>query len=103
LIRKLKDARKEISHLKGVGVDERRKMNELMDMYKETLELAQFTTRRFLPLHGQLRNLYRRRIDLQYQNKKIKEELQPFKDDLAQRNINVLAQAATRRSARLRR
>jgi hypothetical protein len=47
--------------------------------------------------------LYRRRKDLQYQNKKIKEELHPFKDDLAQRNLNVLAQAATRRSARLRR
>ena len=78
-------------------------MKELMDMYKETLELAKFIARRFFPLHRQLRNLYRQNKGLQSQKKNLKEELQPFKDDLAQRNINVLAQASIRRSARLRR
>jgi hypothetical protein len=103
LIRQLKDARKEIFHLKGEGLAERKKMKDLMDMYKETIELAKFTTRRFLPLHRHLRNLYRRNRDLQSQNIKLKEELQPFKYDLAQRNISVLSQETSRISAILRR
>jgi len=74
-----------------------------MDMYKETIDLARFTTRRFLLLHRQLRNLYRQNKDLQYQNRNLKLELQPLKHDLSQRNLNVLAQAATKRSTRLRR
>jgi hypothetical protein len=65
LIRQLRDARKEIVHLKGEGLAERRKMKELMDMYNETLELAKFTARIFLPLHRQLRNLYKKNRDLQ--------------------------------------
>jgi hypothetical protein len=64
LIRQLRDARKEIVHLKGEVLAERRKMKQLMDMYKENLELAKFTTRRFMPLHRQLRNLYRQNKDL---------------------------------------
>jgi hypothetical protein len=35
---------------------------------------------------------------IQSQKKKLKEELQPFKDDLAQKNLNVLAQAAIERN-----
>jgi hypothetical protein len=99
LIRQLRDARKEVSRLKGERLTERRKMKELMDMYNETLDLARFTTRRFLPLHRQLKTLYRKNRSIQSQNRKLKEELQPFKDDLAQRNLNVLAQAAIERNA----
>jgi hypothetical protein len=61
--------------LKGEGLVERKNMKDLMDMYKETIELAKFTTRRFLPLHRQLRNMYKKNKDLQYQNKKLKEHL----------------------------
>jgi hypothetical protein len=89
--------------LKGEGLAKRKKMKELMDMYKETIDLANFTSRRFLPLDRLLRNLYKKKKDLQSQNIKLKVELYPLKDELSQRNINVLAQAATRRSARLRR
>jgi hypothetical protein len=59
LIRQLRDARKEIVHLKGERLTERKKMSELMDMYNETLDLARFTARIFLPLHRQLQTLYR--------------------------------------------
>jgi hypothetical protein len=124
LIRQLRDARKEVSRLKGEILTERRKMKELMDMYNETLDLARFTTRRFLPLHRKLKTLYRQNKSIQSQNRKLKEELYPFKDDLSQRNLNFLAKlvveksapakernvaategssSATRRSARLRR
>jgi hypothetical protein len=52
--------------------------------------LAQeFAARRGLPLHKQLNNLYRLNIGFQSQNRKLKEELQQFKDELAQRNVNV--------------
>ena len=75
-----------------------KKLKDIMDMYKETIDMARFTTMRFLPLHRQLRNLYRKKKDLQSQIIKIKLELQPLKDELAQRNLNVLAQATTQRS-----
>jgi len=74
-----------------------------MDMYNETIDLARFTTKIFLPLHRKIRNLYRQKKDLQSQIRKLRIELHSFKDDLAQRNINVLAQAATKISTRLRR
>jgi hypothetical protein len=69
-------------------------MKELMDMYNDTLDLARFIARRFMPLHRKLQTLYRQNISIHSQNKKLKEELQPFKDDLTHRNLNVLAQAA---------
>jgi len=99
LIKQLRDARKEVSCLKGERLIERRKMSEVMDMYNETLYLYRFIARRFLPLHRQLKTLYRKNRSIQSQNKKLKEELHPFKDDLAQRNLNVLEQAVVERSA----
>jgi hypothetical protein len=58
-------------------------MKELMDMYSETLDLARFSERRALPLHRQLKILYRKNISFQSQNIKLKEELQYFNDELA--------------------
>jgi hypothetical protein len=103
LIRQLKDARKEISHFKGEGLDERKNFKHLMDMYLETIDKARFTTNIFMPLHRQLRNLYRKNKDLQSQIIKLKLDFHPFKEEIAQINLNVLAQVATRRSTRLRR
>jgi hypothetical protein len=60
LIRQLRDARKEVSRLKGERLTERRRMKELMDMYNETLDMSRFTTRRFLPLRRKLKTLYRK-------------------------------------------
>jgi hypothetical protein len=71
--------RKEVSHLKEEGLAERKKLKELMDMYKETIDLARFTTRRFFPLHRQLQNLYKQNIDLQSQIRKIKWSYNPSK------------------------
>jgi phosphoenolpyruvate synthase/pyruvate phosphate dikinase len=67
-------------------------MKELMDMYSETIDLAMFLARRALPLHRQLKTLYRQKKIFQSQNRKLKEELQHFKDEMAQRNLNVLVQ-----------
>jgi hypothetical protein len=83
--------------LKAESLTERRKMKELMDMYNETLDLERFSARRSFPLHRQLKTLYRKNKSFQSQNRKLKEELHPFKDELAQRNLNVLVQAAIER------
>jgi hypothetical protein len=97
LIRQLREARKEVAHLKEESLTERRKMKEIMDMYSETLDLERFLARRALPLHRQLKTLYRKNKIFQSQNRKLKEELHHFKDELAQRNLNVLVQAAIER------
>ena len=54
-----------------------------------------------MPLHRKLKNLYIQKKDLQAQIRRLKLELQPFKEELAQRNLNMLDQAATKRSHRL--
>jgi hypothetical protein len=53
---------KEVYHLKEESLTGRIKMKELMDMYNETLDLARFSARRYLPLHRQLKTLYRKNI-----------------------------------------
>ena len=72
-----------------------------MDMYRETLVKAKFIAKRFRPLHGQLKNLYKQNIAYQSQIRGINMEMQPFREELAKRNSDVLAQVATRRSYRL--
>ena len=85
-------ARKEVAHLKVEGIYDRVKMKELMDGYNHTLDLAIFAAIRDQPLHRKLKNLYRKNIDFQYKNIKLKEELQQFQDEMAQRNLNVLVE-----------
>ena len=60
----------------------------------EPMFAQEFVARRALPLHKQLNNLYRLNIGFQSHNRKLKAELQKFKDEVAQRNLNVLVEAA---------
>ena len=46
LIRQLRDARKEVAHLKAEAMSDRIKMKELMDGYNHTLDLASFSSRK---------------------------------------------------------
>jgi hypothetical protein len=94
LIRKLRDARKEVAQLKTEAMSDRVKMKELMDGYNHTLDLARFAARKAQPLHRQLKNLYRQNRGFQSQNRKLKVELQHFQDEVAQRNLQVLVEAA---------
>jgi hypothetical protein len=94
LIKQLREARKEVARLKSEALSERIKMKELMDGYNHTLDLAIFAARRAQPLHRKLKNLYRKNRDFQSQNRKLKAELQQFQDEMAQRNLNVLVEAA---------
>jgi hypothetical protein len=81
---------------------EKKKLNELMEMYHETIDKAKFIAKRFRPLHRQLRNLYRQNIAYQSQIRRLKMELQPFREELAKKNLDMLAKVATRRSSRVR-
>ena len=83
--------------MKSEGLFERIKMKELMDNYKNTLDLERFVARRALPLHKQLKNLYTKNRDFQSQKRKLKAELKHFKDEVAHRNLNVLVEATIER------
>jgi hypothetical protein len=87
LIKQLRDARKEIAHLKVEDKVNLAQMKELMDGYSHTLDLARFATRRAQPLDRQLRNLYRHNRGFQSHNMKLKAELNHFQDEVAQRNL----------------
>jgi hypothetical protein len=65
MIRQLRDARKDIAHLNGEGLDEMKNFKDLMDMYLETIDKARFIAKRFMPLHRKIINLYRQNKDLQ--------------------------------------
>jgi len=83
--------------LKAESLEDRRKMKDLMDNYNNTLDLEKFAARRALPFHKKLNNLYKKDRGFQSQNRKLKEKLQHFKDELAQSNLNVLVESAIER------
>jgi hypothetical protein len=87
LIKHIRDARKEIAYLKAEDKVHLAQMEELMAGYNHTLDLARFATRKSLPLHKQLKNLYRQNKGFQSQNGNLKAELKHFQDEVAQRNL----------------
>jgi hypothetical protein len=75
------------------------KIKGLMDMYHETIDKAKLISKRFLPLHRQLKNLYRQNKAHQTQIRELKAELHPLKEELSKKNIDMLAKAYTGRSS----
>jgi hypothetical protein len=65
LIKKLRDARREIDRLKVEDMVHLAQMNELMTSYNHTLDLPSFTVRKDLPLRKQLKNIYKQNKGLQ--------------------------------------
>ena len=59
LIKKLRDARREITRLKAEDKVHLAQINELMFGYNHTLELARFTVRKSLLLRKKLKNIYK--------------------------------------------
>jgi hypothetical protein len=72
LRRQLKEAIDEIDSLKKEDSNSRREIKEMLDMHHENIDKANFLSKRFLPLHGQLRNLYRKNRAHQAQIKNLK-------------------------------
>jgi hypothetical protein len=75
----------------------------MLDMYEETIDKERFLAKRFFPLHRKLKNVYRQNITHQAEIRKLKAELQPFREEVAKRNLDMLAKVATRRSSRTKR
>jgi hypothetical protein len=67
-------------------------MEELMVGYNHTLDLERFVAIKALPLHKQLKNLYRHNRGFQSQKRKLKAELKHFQDEVSQRNLQVLVE-----------
>jgi predicted RNase H-like nuclease (RuvC/YqgF family) len=79
--------------LKEESMSDSVKMKEVMDGYNHTLDLVRFVERKAQPLHRMLKNLYRQNKDFQSQNRKLKEDLQHFQNEVSQRNFQVLVEA----------
>jgi hypothetical protein len=74
----------------------------MLDLYEETIDKGRYMAKRSLPLHRNLRMCINRREFAKPRSGKLKVELQPFKEKVAKRNLDILAKVATRRSTRKR-
>jgi len=59
LRRHLKDAKTKIDRLKKKDLDSKIKLKEMLDLYEETIDKEKFMAKMLLPLHIQLKNVYR--------------------------------------------
>jgi hypothetical protein len=59
LRRQLKEARTENDKLKKKDLETRIKMKDMLDLYEETIDKERFMAKRSLPLHRQLKNMYK--------------------------------------------
>jgi hypothetical protein len=57
-------------------------------------------SKRYLPLHGKLKNVYKQKRSFQAEIRKLKAELQPFKEKVEKKNLDMLDKVANRRSTR---
>jgi hypothetical protein len=100
LKRQLQDAKAKIDKLKKEELDSRIKLKEMLDIYEETIDKYRFMDKRSFPFHRKLKNVYRQKRACQAEIRKLKAELQPFREKVAKRNLNMMAKVATRRSTR---
>jgi hypothetical protein len=86
--------------LKKENLEARIKLKDILELYEETIDKSIYMAKRYLPLHRKLKNVYKQKKYCQVEIKKLKVELQPFKEQVEKRNLNILAKVATRRSTR---
>jgi hypothetical protein len=79
-------------------LDSKIKLKEMLDIYEETIDKSRIMAKRYFLLHMQLKNVYRQKRACQAEIRKLKAELQPFKEEVEKRNLDMLAKLATRRS-----
>jgi cell division protein FtsB len=83
--------------LKKENLHARIQLKKTIDMGEETVTKEKHWVKRSLPLHRQMKNVYRQNRAYQDENKKLKEEVQQLKEHIAKKNLDMLAQVATRR------
>jgi hypothetical protein len=72
----------------------------MLELYEETISKERYMEKRSLPLHRKLKNVYKQKRACQAKIKKLKAELQPFKEKVKKRYLDILARVDTRRSTR---
>jgi hypothetical protein len=70
----------------------------MLDLYRETIDKARYMAKRSLPLHRKLKNVYKHKRSCQAEIRKLKAELHPFKEQVAKRNLDILAKVVDRTS-----
>jgi len=90
----LEESQETIAQLREENQKCREGTKEIIDLHEDTLFKTRKMLRRRLPLHYQVRNMYRQNRALQAQNRSLKEELQQVKAMLPKRKLASLAKAA---------
>jgi hypothetical protein len=67
---------------------------------EDTIDKERYMAKISLPLHRKLKNVYKHKRAYQVEIRKLKVELQLFKEKVAKRNLDILAKVDTRRSTR---
>jgi hypothetical protein len=63
----------------------------MLDLYEKTIDKARYLAKRSLPLHRQLKNVYRQKRACQAEIRRLKEELQPFKEQVAKNEFGYVS------------
>ena len=87
LKRQLKEAQAGILQLREENMKMKRKIEKHLDLCEEALEKNKRMVKRYLPLHKQMKNMYR-------QNRTLKAKDRLRKEQIAKRNLDLLAQVA---------
>jgi cell division protein FtsB len=66
-------------------------------MCEEIVTKENHWVKRSLPLHRQMKSVYRKNRAYQAENRKLKEEVKQLKEQIAKQNLDMLARVATRR------
>jgi len=90
----LKESQETIAQLREENQKCKEGTKEIIDLHEDTLFKTRKMLRRRLPLHYQVRNMYKQNRVLQAQNRSLKEELQQVKEMLPKRKLASLAKAA---------
>jgi hypothetical protein len=83
----LKEAQAEIVKLREENRQMKEKIAEHLDLCEEALENRKIMVKRYLPLHKQMKNIYKKNRTL-----KTKDRLR--KEQMEKRNLDLLAQVA---------
>jgi hypothetical protein len=84
--------------LKEENLEAQIKLKNTLDLYEEIIDKEIYMAKRSLPLHRKMKNMYRQKRSFQVEIRRLKVELQPFKEKIEKINLDMLAHVDTRGS-----
>jgi hypothetical protein len=63
---------------------------DMLELYEKTIDKSRHMDKRSLPLHRKLKNVYKHNRACQTEIRKLKAELQSFKEKVAKRNFGYI-------------